>query len=103
MWPRTPGPAGTSALRWSASGPDGLVHSLEGTDSKYFNIDGSTAQITVGGDVDGTAETEAGTDPELDYDDPAKKKTFRVTVKVKVVAPDKPNCRGQRDHQRHRR
>ena len=81
------GPGGKVGAPVVASGPDGLVHSLEGTDSKYFNIDSMTAQITVGGDDPDTQDTmEAGTDPELDYDDPAKKKTFRVIVKV--VAPD---------------
>ena len=67
-------------------GPETLVYSLEGSDAKYFNIDSGTAQITVGGDVESTEDvTEAGTDPELDFDDPMKKQRFSVTVKVKVM------------------
>ena len=69
-----------------AMGPETLVYSLEGSDAKYFNIDSGTAQITVGGDVESTEDvTEAGTDPELDFDDPMKKQRFSVTVKVKVM------------------
>ena len=67
-----------------AMGPEPLVYSLEGSDAKYFNIDSGTAQITVGGDVEDTQETELGTDPELDYEDPMKRR-FTVTVKVKVM------------------
>ena len=70
----------------AAMGPVTLVYSLEGTDTKYFNIDSGTAQITVGGDVADTPDvTEPGTDPELDFDDPMKKQRFSVTVKVEVM------------------
>ena len=45
-------------------------------------------QITVGGDVEGTVDvTELGTDPELDYEDPMKRR-FSVTVKVEVMDGD---------------
>ena len=72
----------------AAMGPAILVYSLDGSDAKYFNIDSLTAQITVGGDVEGTVDIEAGTDPELDYDDPMKKQRFSVTVKVEVMGGD---------------
>ena len=79
-------PGGKVGAPVKAMGPETLVHSLAGSDAKYFNIDSGTAQITVGGDVDSTADdTEAGTDPELDYDDPMKKQRFSVTVKVEVM------------------
>ena len=65
-----------------------MVYTLEGSDAQYFNID-QMGQITVGGDDTSTEDvTEPGTDPELDYDDPAKKKRFRVTVKVEVMGGD---------------
>ena len=82
-------PGGKVGAPVKAMGPETLVHSLEGSDAKYFNIDSGTAQITVGGDVESTADvTEAGTDPELDYDDPMKKQRFSVTVKVEVTGGD---------------
>ena len=65
----------------AAMGPGTLVYSLEGSDAQYFNIDSGTAQITVGGD---DPATEPGTAPELDYEDPMKRR-FSVTVKVKVM------------------
>ena len=82
-------PGGNVGAPVKAMGPETLVHSLEGSDAKYFNIDPSTAQITVGGDVESTGNViEAGTDPELDYDDPMKKQRFSVTVKVEVTGGD---------------
>ena len=82
-------PGGNVGAPVKAMGPETLVHSLEGSDAKYFNIDSGTAQITVGGDVLTTVGvTEAGTDPELDYDDPMKKQRFSVTVKVEVAGGD---------------
>ena len=82
-------PGGNVGAPVKAMGPETLVHSLEGSDAKYFNIDSGTGQITVGGDVDSTADvTEPGTDPELDYDDPMKKQRFSVTVKVEVTGGD---------------
>ena len=69
----------------AAMGPGTLVYSLDGSDAKYFNIDSGTAQITVGGDDPDTGDTEPGTDPELDFDDPMKRQRFSVTVKVKVM------------------
>ncbi len=82
-------PGGNVGAPVKAMGPETLVHSLEGSDAKYFNIDSGTGQITVGGDVESTADvTEAGTDPELDYDDPMKKQRFSVTVKVEVTGGD---------------
>ena len=57
-----------------------LVYSLlDGTDRKYFNIDSGTGQITVGGDA---GNGEAGTDPELDYED--GRRAYSVTVKATV-------------------
>ena len=47
-------PGGNVGAPVEAMGPETLVYSLEGTDAKYFNIDSGTAQITVGGDVEGT-------------------------------------------------
>ena len=65
-----------------------LAHKLEGADAKYFNID-NMGQITVGGDDPSTENvTELGTDPELDFDDPMKKQSFSVTVKVEVTGGD---------------
>ena len=82
-------PGGNVGAPVAAMGPETLVYSLEGTDAKYFNIDSGTAQITVGGDDPKTTEvTEEGTDPELDFDDPAKKQRFSVTVKVEVMGGD---------------
>ena len=69
----------------AAMGPGTLVYELEGSDAKYFNIDSSTAQITVGGDVVSTTDvTEPGTNPELDYEDPMKRR-FSVTVKAELM------------------
>ena len=81
-------PGGNVGAPVTAKGPGTLVYSLEGTDSKYFNIDSETAQITVGGDDPDTGDTEPGTDPELDFDDPMKKQRFSVTVKVEVMDGD---------------
>ena len=82
-------PGGNVGAPVKAVGPETLVHSLEGSDAKYFNIGSGTGQITVGGDVESTVGvTEAGTDPELDYDDPMKKQRFSVTVKVEVTGGD---------------
>ena len=54
-----------------------LVYSLlDGPDRKYFNIDGDTGQITVGGGDGG------GTDPKLDYED--GRRGYSVTVKATV-------------------
>ena len=82
-------PGGNVGAPVKAVGPEILVHSLEGSDAKYFNIGSGTGQITVGGDVESTVGvTEAGTAPELDYDDPMKKQRFSVTVKVEVTGGD---------------
>ena len=82
-------PGGNVGTPVAAMGPGTLVYSLEGSDAKYFNIDSGTAQITVGGDDTNTeGVTELGTDPELDFDDPMKKKRFSVTVKVEVMGGD---------------
>ena len=82
-------PGGNVGAPVKAMGPETLVHSLEGSDAKYFNIGSGTGQITVGGDVESTVGvTEPGTDPELDYDDPMKKQRFSVTVKVEVMGGD---------------
>ena len=57
-----------------------LVYSLlDGPDKKHFNIDSGTAQITVGGDA---GDGEAGTDPDLDYED--GRRAYSVTVKAVV-------------------
>ena len=78
-------PGGNVGAPVAAMGPPTLVYSLEGSDAKYFNIDSGTAQITVGGDDPDTQDTEEpGTNPELDYEDPMKRR-FSVTVKVKVM------------------
>ena len=75
-------PGGNVGAPVAAMGPGTPVYSLEGSDAQYFNID-DMGQITVGGDDPGTLDTtEAGTDPELDYE---KKKMFSVTVKVEVM------------------
>ena len=82
-------PGGNVGAPVAAMGPGTLVYSLEGSDAKYFNIDSCMGQITVGGDDPDTQDvTEAGTDPELDYDDPMKKQRFSVTVKVEVMGGD---------------
>ena len=82
-------PGGNVGAPVKAMGPETLVHSLEGSDAKYFNIDSGTAQITVGGDDESTVGViEPGTDPEFDYDDPMKKQRFSVTVKVEVMGGD---------------
>ena len=76
-------PGGNVGAPVAAMGPGTLVYSLEGTDAKYFDIGtgmDDKGQIMVGG-----AEGKSSTDPELDYDDPAKKKSFSVTVKVEVM------------------
>ena len=78
-------PGGNVGAPVAAMRPGILVYSLEGSDAKYFNIDSGTAQITVGGDDPDTVDTEPGTDPELDFDDPMKRQRFSVTVKVKVM------------------
>ena len=81
-------PGGDVGAPVAAMGPGTLVYSLDGSDAQYFNIDGM-GQITVGGDVESTqGVTEAGTDPELDYDDPMKKQRFSVTVEVEVTGGD---------------
>ena len=80
-------PGGNVGAPVKAMGPGTLVYSLEGSDAKYFNIDSETAQITVGGDDPDTPDTEPGTDPELDFEDPMKKR-FSVTVKVEVDGGD---------------
>ena len=82
------GPGGSVGDPVEATAPGDVTYSLEGADNKYFNIDSDTGQIVVGGDDPDTADTtEDGTDPKLDYDDPAKRKTFSVTVKA--TATDK--------------
>ena len=81
-------PGGNVGAPVTAKGPGTLVYSLEGTDAKHFNIDSGTAQITVGGDDPDTGDTEPGTDPELDFDDPMKRQRFSVTVKVEVMGGD---------------
>ena len=81
-------PGGDVGAPVAAMGPGTLVYSLDGSDAKYFNIS-RMGQITVGGDDMATAGvTEAGTDPELDFDDPMKKQRFSVTVKVEVMGGD---------------
>ena len=81
-------PGGDVGAPVAAMGPGTLVYSLDGSDKQYFNID-AMGQITVGGDDMSTPEnTESGTDPELDYDDPMKKQRFSVTVKVEVMGGD---------------
>ena len=81
-------PGGNVGAPVAAMGPGTLVYSLDGSDAQYFNI-GDMGQITVGGDDTSTeGVTEAGTDPELDFDDPAKKQSFSVTVKVEVMGGD---------------
>ena len=54
-----------------ASGPGTPTHTLGGADAKYFGIDGTSGQITVG---------DAPNDPMLDYE--AAKNTYSVTVKA---------------------
>ena len=81
------GDVGAPVAAMAANTDEVLTYTLEGPDARYFNIDGM-GQITVGGDVADTQDTEPGTDPELDYDDPAKKKRFSVTVKVEVMDGD---------------
>ena len=81
-------PGGNVGAPVTAKGPETLVYSLEGSDARYFNINSETAQITVGGDDPETGDTEPGTDPEFDFDDPMKKQRFNVTVKVKVMDGD---------------
>ena len=56
-----------------ATGPEGITHSLGGADEKYFNIDSSTGQITVGDDPD----------PMLNFE--ASKNMYNVTVEAKGV------------------
>ena len=81
-------PGGNVGAPVAAMGPGTLVYSLEGTDAKYFNIDGM-GQITVGGDDTITeGVTETGTNPEFDFDDPMEKQRFSVTVKVEVMGGD---------------
>ena len=79
-------PVGAPVVAMAANDDETLAYSLEGSDAKYFNID-DMGQITVGGDDTSTeGVTEAGTDPEMDYDDPDKQQEFSVTVKVEVVS-----------------
>ena len=76
------GSGGNVGAPVTASGPEGITYSLEGSDSKYFNIDMSSGQITVGGDVESTTDVEEmGEDPGLDFEDPDKD-NFSVTVKA---------------------
>ena len=81
------GNVGAPVAAMAANTNETLIYDLEGSDAQYFNIDGM-GQITVGGDVEGTQDTEPGTDPELDFDDPTKKQRFSVTVKVEVENGD---------------
>ena len=82
------GPGGNVGDKVEATAPGPVTYSAAGSDSQYFNIDSASGQITVGGDIESTdTVTEEGTDPKLDYDDPAKRKTFSVTVKA--TATDK--------------
>ena len=82
------GNVGDPVMAMAANTGETLVYTLEGSDAKYFNIVGM-GQITVGGDNTSTQNvTEPGTDPELDYDDPAKKQRFSVTVKIGVMGGD---------------
>ena len=78
------GNVGAPVAAMAANTDETLTYDLEGSDAKYFNID-DMGQITVGGDAGGG---EAGTDPELDYDDRSKPKRFSVTVKVEVMDGD---------------
>ena len=79
------GNVGAPVAAMAANTDETLTYTLEGTDAQYFNID-DMGQITVGGDDTSTRDvTEPGTDPELDYDNPAKPKMFHVTVKVDVT------------------
>ena len=81
-------PGGNVGAPVAAMGPGTLVYSLEGSDAKYFNIDGM-GQITVGGDVLSTEDViEPGTDPKLNYDAPDNHRMFSVTVKVEVMGGD---------------
>ena len=81
------GNVGAPVAAMAATTDETLAYSLEGSDAKYFNID-DMGQITVGGNDPSTQDTEPGTDPELDYDDPAKQQRFGVTVKVEVMDGD---------------
>ena len=72
------GNVGAPVEAMAANTDETLAYTLEGSDAQYFNIDG-VGQITVGG-----APYE-GTDPGLDYDDPEKRQSFSVTVKVEVT------------------
>ena len=82
------GNVGARVAAKAANTDETLVYTLEGSDAKYFNID-DMGQITVGGDDTSTPDvTEPGTDPKLDYDDPAKKQRFSVTVKIEVMGGD---------------
>ena len=78
------GNVGAPVAAMAANTDETLIYTLEGSDAKYFNID-QMGQITVGGDA---GEGEGGTDPELDYDDPAKQQRFSVTVKIEVMSGD---------------
>ena len=73
------GNVGAPVEAMAANANEMLAYSLEGSGAQYFSVD-NMGQITVGG--------EAGTDPELDYDDLAKPKRFSVTVKVEVMGGD---------------
>ena len=72
------GNVGAPVAAMAANRDEDLEYTLEGSDAQYFNI-GGMGQITVGGSPG------EGTDPELDYDDPNKRKMFSVTVKVEVT------------------
>ena len=79
------GNVGAPVAAMAANTDETLVYTLEGSDAKYFNIN-DMGQITVGGDVESTQDVvEAGTDPELNYDEPDNHRMFSVTVKVEVA------------------
>ena len=85
------GNVGAPVAAMAANTDEVLAYTLEGSDAKYFNISSemdSMGQITVGGDDPDTLDTEAGTDPELDYEDSTKKQKFSVTVKIEVTDGD---------------
>ena len=89
-------PVGDPVAAKAANTDETLTYSLEGSDAQYFNID-QMGQIAVGGSPG------AGTDPKIDYDDPEKQQTFRVTVKVEVVNGDANQvAQGECGHYSHR-
>ena len=82
------GNVGAPVAAMAANTGETLAYTLEGSDAKYFNIDGM-GQITVGGDDADTADvTEPGTDPKLNHDEPDNHRMFSVTVKVEVTGGD---------------